>query len=798
MSAYQDLLKDSSKVDPGDKNYFIVTITDLDVNNTYPLQFRWKREGGAFSVWSSTKIITTPGESVPGEPSLPAGSVTGEPGLIRVIWNGTDAAGKTISNIDRVDIYVDGGTFDGTKPTSSFKSAGTQTIAAASGEYFVTLYSVTSYGKKSAVSSARSVVVPGIGTTVSAPQDPSAPTIEAGLASIIVTWDGKKANTENFTTGSFAGAKVYIGTSADFVPSNNNWVHSLNFANGTNQVAIGVGTVIDKALGTKLEYGVPYYVKIKTVNAAVPPVETATAVASSPTNITIDKVAASEIVTGTLAADASITAGIVGGSRVVLSGGASPLVIYGTNGTTELLKFTGGATGTLTVNGGGTFTGDLSAGSGSSIFKSDSSGIYLGNSAFASAPFSVSRNGILKAEAGTIGGWTLGGTYFQNALTSPTIKIDTTGIIVGATSSAYIDITSSGITHRNSNGVASGKFTLSTGASASLTINGTFTIDGSSTIDGTAASTVKSGAASGASALQDGNGITKNGSNQISTILMNNAGISISTAAGGTRLELNNSGLKLWNGSTNTVNLDGTTGNAEFKGVVKADSGYVGGWNISTSGFISNPGATTFLYPTLGTFAFVTDRSISVDKFIQTGNAGHAIQGGSGNFMISQAGIAPGSVSFSSNPSATDQAWDLGYSSARWGTVRAGSFLTTSDYRVKNNIENTPLGLDFINKLRPVAFKYNLGKNLPVRNENNEIVSFQEYPGTRTHHGFIAQEVKLALNEITSNSSTDFAAWKMDDVSDPESQQALDYLEFIAPITKAIQELSARLDALEG
>ena len=87
---------------------------------------------------------------------------------------------------------MDGGTFDGTKPTSSFKSAGTQTIAAASGEYFVTLYSVTSYGKKSAVSSARSVVVPGIGTTVSAPQDPSAPTIEAGLASIIVTWDGKK------------------------------------------------------------------------------------------------------------------------------------------------------------------------------------------------------------------------------------------------------------------------------------------------------------------------------------------------------------------------------------------------------------------------------------------------------------------------------------------------------------------------------------------------------------------------------------------------------------------------------
>lgn len=467
MSAYQDLLKDSSKVDPGDKNYFIVTITDLDVNNTYPLQFRWKREGGAFSVWSSTKIITTPGESVPGEPALPAGSVTGEPGLIRVIWNGTDAAGKTISNIDRVDIYVDGGTFDGTKPTSSFKSAGTQTIAAASGEYFVTLYSVTSYGKKSAVSSARSVVVPGIGTTVSAPQDPSAPTIEAGLASIIVTWDGKRANTENFTTGSFAGAKVYIGTSADFVPSDNNWVHSLNFANGTNQVAIGVGTVINKTLGTKLQYGVPYYVKIKTVNAAVPPVETTTAVVSSPTNITVNKVAASEIKTGFLEADAYIKAGASGGSRVEIGGSTTPLVIYGTNGTTKLLEFIGGSTGTLAINGSGTFTGSLSIGSGNAVFKADpdsltTPGIWLGHADYLSAPFRVSKSGLVTASSGYIGGWQLGDSFLQNDL--GTLKINSgssPAIYLGPASGAHIRLTPDSITHYNG-GSASGKFTLTT------------------------------------------------------------------------------------------------------------------------------------------------------------------------------------------------------------------------------------------------------------------------------------------------------------------------------------------------
>jgi hypothetical protein len=477
MSSYQDLLKDSSKVDPGDKNYFIVTITDLDVNDTYPLQFRWKREGGSFSAWSATKAITTPGESVPGEPSLPEGSVTGEPGLIRVTWSGTDAAGKIISSIDRVDIYVDGGIFDGTKPTSSFKSAGTQTIAAPSGEYFVTLYSVTSYGKKSAVSSARPVVVPGIGTTILPPQDPYTPTIEAGLASIIVSWNGKKSDgTSNFPTGTFASAKVYVGTSADFVPSDNNWVHSLNFANGTNQVSIGVGTVIDKNAQTKLQYGVPYYVKIKTVNAAVPPVETTTAVVSSPTNITVEKLPASEIKTGFLEADAYIKAGASGGARVEIGGSTTPLVIYGTNGTTKLLEFIGGPTGTLAINGSGTFTGSLSIGSGNTVFKADpdsltTPGIWLGHDNYLSAPFRVSKTGSLTASAGYIGGWKLLDNSLQND--AGTLKINSgldPAIFLGPASGQHIRLTPDSIAHYNGSGTT-GKFTLTT-SNGNLTISG--------------------------------------------------------------------------------------------------------------------------------------------------------------------------------------------------------------------------------------------------------------------------------------------------------------------------------------
>jgi hypothetical protein len=43
--AYEDLLKDTSE-SKDDGNYFLVTITDLDLGTAYPLQFRWKNKNG--------------------------------------------------------------------------------------------------------------------------------------------------------------------------------------------------------------------------------------------------------------------------------------------------------------------------------------------------------------------------------------------------------------------------------------------------------------------------------------------------------------------------------------------------------------------------------------------------------------------------------------------------------------------------------------------------------------------------------------------------------------------------------
>jgi hypothetical protein len=98
--------------------------------------------------------------------------------------------------------------------------------------------------------------------------------------------------------------------------------------------------------------------------------------------------------------------------------------------------------GTLSA-AAGTFTGALSGGtisigSGNSIFKADSNGIYLGNATFASAPFRVNPDGVLTATsatitgtvtatAGAIGGWDVDSTKISKTSTG-TIEINSSDL----------------------------------------------------------------------------------------------------------------------------------------------------------------------------------------------------------------------------------------------------------------------------------------------------------------------------------------------------------------------------------
>ena len=124
-----------------------------------------------------------------------------------------------------------------------------------------------------------------------------------------------------------------------------------------------------------------------------------------------------------------------------------------------------------------------------------------------------------------------------------------------------------------------------------------------------------------------------------------------------------------------------------------------------------------------------------------------------------------------------------------WKTVYSNTgTINTSDQRLKTDILSSDLGLEFINKLNPVSYKFIEGGKEIVDGDPVSV------PGIRTHYGLIAQEVKQVLEQTGIE---DFAGWVLLDKEDPDSEQALRYEEFISPLIKAVQELTARVKALE-
>jgi len=141
----------------------------------------------------------------------------------------------------------------------------------------------------------------------------------------------------------------------------------------------------------------------------------------------------------------------------------------------------------------------------------------------------------------------------------------------------------------------------------------------------------------------------------------------------------------------------------------------------------------------------------------------------------------------------TNNDWQLGGSVNKWTAVYAtNGTIQTSDIRLKTDIVESPLGIDFINNLRPVSYKWiDGGPDLEKTTDKADIV---RKAGIRNHFGLIAQEVKEAVD---ISGVADFAGWSLSDVNDSTSTQALNYGEFIAPLIKAIQELSAKISTLE-
>ncbi len=123
-----------------------------------------------------------------------------------------------------------------------------------------------------------------------------------------------------------------------------------------------------------------------------------------------------------------------------------------------------------------------------------------------------------------------------------------------------------------------------------------------------------------------------------------------------------------------------------------------------------------------------------------------------------------------------DAGGDCGSSSNRWGAVWAvNGTIQTSAADSKVEKQDSTLGLDFINQLKPKSWKW---KEIPLSNIDLD----------KIHHVFIFEDVIGVAPENFGGIHS----------SNGDGTDGLNYSSFIAPLVKAVQQLSTKLTSLEN
>lgn len=186
-------------------------------------------------------------------------------------------------------------------------------------------------------------------------------------------------------------------------------------------------------------------------------------------------------------------------------------------------------------------------------------------------------------------------------------------------------------------------------------------------------------------------------------------------------------------------------------------------------------------------------------------NAGREILDGSDNIMIGfDSGSTSGnnqvnnSIAIGNNTRVTmDNQVVIGNTS----TMEIGGFqdwMNYSDARIKKNINDNVVGLDFINKLKPVSYTIDyhklakiLHEDIDENNVDKNLVSARSLKSAKIDYGFIAQDVEDSLHEL----GIQFQGLKSPQSSD--DLYKLSYASFVVPLVKSVQELSKENKSLK-
>jgi hypothetical protein len=628
--AYEDLLKDTSE-SKDDGNYFLVTITDLDLGTAYPLQFRWKNKNGTLGAWSSVKTFVSESATIPSEPNLGSGDVVGGAGFITVTWNGNNALAAAASNFDRVNIHISGTTFgDGTKPAGFFKQAGTQTFTAVAGTYIVQLKTISVDGTQSLFSTARTVTVTEVTEEIQTPVAPTGFSSERILGGIEVAWAGTYGSA---WTG-FEAINIYAGTSSSATGGTYIKVGQMTANKISNKIVVPVD-------GTYVRYGVPVYIHASSVNrngiesaiSANVTSQSSGARSAIGTDLADEIISNAKLVNDSVTATKIATAAITE-TKIASDAVTSAKIIAGavTSAKIDALAITSDKIAANAITAGKILAGEidvtkLAAGT-ISVDNLDSGTIKA--TSFIRAGSSGSAR--VEISSSTVGSVLPGLTVYASDGTTQVLRAPLTGglTITGSLTATQIS-TSSGNFSVNSSGILS---------AVNANLDGTITADGG-TIGGItiAADGLQN---SGGTFKLDSSGIIRAGSSSGSAVIISptlgiyhsaNGG---STASGRFTLGLSSSTIAGWTIGTSTLSSGNLTlnsnGSITTTNLTIFDTGRIlnsGGFEVTAAGKLIATGAEIS-----GTITASALDTTSLD-IASTG----AITTTSGNFGVTSGGV---------------------------------------------------------------------------------------------------------------------------------------------------------------
>jgi hypothetical protein len=215
-------------------------------------------------------------------------------------------------------------------------------------------------------------------------------------------------------------------------------------------------------------------------------------------------------------------------------------------------------------------------------------------------------------------------------------------------------------------------------------------------------------------------------------------------------------------------------GGSAGNNLIQAYTGSVGGgiWAGGVTRFYSTGSMTLSTNATIGTSSPTgTVDAVTIDT--------------SGNLLVGTTSYAAGQNSIKLNGSSSNFSRSSTAASAQIyfenpnGTVgqistsgSATSYLTSSDYRLKEDVEALTSGLSTVSAMRPVSYKWKVDGGVG--------------------NGFIAHELQAIVPDAVSG--------EKDAVNEDGSikPQGVDYSKIVVHLVAAIQELSAKNDALEA